>query len=375
MTFYYRITSLIFKKNKIYFLIFKFIFLIFGDADAGEIAITFDDLPSQEDINADAQMKINQMILIVLKAFSAPTVGFVNEGKIYKNKEVSEKTEILKLWIENGHILGNHTYSHKAFSNTPDNEFFQDIERGSLISAKLMKEAGLQYKYFRHPYLDTGKTQEKREKLQNHLNHKGYVIAPVTIDTDDWKFDQELRENPNDKLKIIAKYLEHTKLKFAFYKQVSEKIFGRNIKHIWLLHCNKINAYAMKHLLHIASNLGYTFISLDDALKDRAYQEADSCYASFGVSWLYRWDFTRGKVIDWSKEPEIDSNPFVRTKTLNLFDKSRNRPIPTELYVSGDSKSKSKMGIVKLPVVIISHGYGVKNTEYSTLPLTFEELV
>ncbi len=353
------------KMYKLFFIIFSFIFLMSSSTYANEIAITFDDLPAQEDKSAAEQMQINQMILSALKQFSAPAIGFVNEGKVHKNKEISEKTKILKLWIDNGHTLGNHTYSHKAFSRTKDDEFFEDIEKGSIISAKLMKEAGIEYKYFRHPYLDTGTSEAKRKNLENYLKHKGYIIAPVTIDTDDWKFDQELRERPNDKLKIITKYLEHTKLKFAFYKQASEKIFNRNIKHVWLLHCNQINAYAMKDLLQIASDFGYKFISLDDAMKDLAYQEADNYYAPFGVSWLYRWDFTRGKVVDWSKEPEVDNNPFIRTKSLNLVDKSRNRSIPVALYVSGESKGKAKAGIIKLPVAIINHGYQIKNTEYS----------
>lgn len=352
--------------RKIFFITFGLIFLFASAAYADEIAITFDDLPAQEDNkSASEQMQINQMILSALRAFKASAIGFVNEGKIHKNQESAKQIEILKLWIDSGHILGNHTYSHKALSNTPDNAFFADIEKGRPISAKLMKASGLPYKYFRHPYLDTGTTKEKRKNLETYLSNKGYIIAPVTIDTDDWRFDQELREHPGEKPKIIARYLKHTELKFKFYKQATEKIFGRNIKHIWLLHCNQLNAYAMKDLLKIASDLGYKFITLDDALNDPAYQEPDNYYAPFGVSWLYRWDFTRGKVVNWSNEPETDNNPFIRTKTLNLFDKARDRSIPTELYVSSESKGKAKAGIIKLPVAIISNGYGAKNTEYS----------
>jgi hypothetical protein len=83
----------------------------------------------------------------------------------------------------------------------------------ALFIGIISKEAGIEYKYFRHSYLDAGTSEAKRKNLENYLKHKGYIIAPVTIDTDDWEFDQELREHPNEKLKIIAKYFEHTKLK------------------------------------------------------------------------------------------------------------------------------------------------------------------
>ncbi|MCX7343088.1 MAG: polysaccharide deacetylase family protein [Proteobacteria bacterium] len=317
---------------------------------AGEIALTFDDLPCNQDESAAKQMEINQKILQALAKFKAPAIGFVNEGKLYKDDEEIAKSAILKLWVDHKQPLGNHTYSHQFLSGTDAKDFQNDVIKGAAVSKKLMSDAGLKHQYFRHPYLDTGTTPEIRKDFETFLKQEGYIVAPVTVDTDDWKFNQQLLENPHNKDKIIAKYLEHTRAKFDFYKGASFKIFGRNIKHIWLLHTNLINAYAMDDLLKLAKELGYEFITLDYALEDKAYAEPDNYYAPFGVSWLYRWDFTRGKVVDWSKDPEPDNNPFIGTKSLTFTDKSRNCSIPVELYVSGESKGKAETGIVKLPV-------------------------
>lgn len=330
-----------------------------------KIALTFDDLPAQGGKSAAQQLAINKRILNVLKEFQAPATGFVNENKLYKNGETQAKIQILQRWIKDGHDLGNHTYSHHSFHNTPPAKFFNDIQKGSLISAKLMKSAHKKYTYFRHPYLHTGTTEKDRASLESFLSTHGYVVAPVTVDTDDWKFEHELQEKPQEKEKILAKYLAHTKLKFLFYQSASEKIYGRNISHIWLLHSNQINAYALADLLKMAHALGYTFISLKDALKDNVYQEPDHYYAPFGVSWLYRWDYTRGKVVDWSTDPEPDNNPFIQEQNLNLFDSSRNRLIPVKTYVSAESYGKATASIVDLPVVILNHGYGVPHTAYS----------
>ncbi len=57
----------------------------------------------------------------------------------------------------------------------------------------------------------------------------------------------------------------------------------------------------------------------------------------------------------------------VTAKTYAWLDESRNRSIPVEMCVSGEAKGKAEAGITKLPVVIINHGYGVKNSEYSFL--------
>jgi len=64
---------------------------------------------------------------------------------------------------------------------------------------------------------------------------------------------------------------------------------------------------------------------------------------------------------------ESAKNPFILSSRLILTDKKRNRAIPLQFYVSSESEAKAKSGISKLPVAIINHGYGVKNTEYTFL--------
>lgn len=353
------------------FLLFLQTFFLFCTSCLGyanEIAITFDDLPESTDCLIAEQRQINQRILNTLITFKAPAIGFVNEAKLYSNtKDSQAKIALLKLWVDKGFELGNHTFSHASLHTLNLEQFSAEVNKGSTVSKKLMRNAGKAYHYFRHPYLHTGTTPKTRAVFENFLKEKNYIVAPVTIDTDDWKFDQQLRAHPENKNKIIESYLLHTRAKFAFYEQATKKIFGRNIKQIWLLHANLINSYSIERLLKVAKEYHYDFISLDNALSDDVYKSVDNYYAPFGVSWLYRWDFTRGKVVDWSKDPEPDNNPFITTTRLELFDKTRKRAIPVVLYVSDESQGKADAGIIKLPVAIINHGYTIKNTEYSFL--------
>ena len=297
-----------------YFILLFVIYFFTNLALANEIAITFDDLPAQETDEASGQIEINDKILKALNKHQATATGFVNEKKLYKNDESKEKVGILQLWIEHGNQLGNHTYSHPALSRSKLSDYKIEVIKGEKVTKQLMSHAGLRLTYFRHPYLDTGTSDTIRKPFEKFLKDKGYRVAPVTIDTDDWKFNQELLKNPKLKEQIVSKYIEHTKKKFAFYDSASKKIFGRNISHVWLLHANLINATAMDKLLTMLKELDYKVVSLERALTDKAYAEPDNYYAPFGVSWLYRWDFTRGKVFDWSQDPEPDNNPFISKK-------------------------------------------------------------
>jgi predicted dienelactone hydrolase len=62
-----------------------------------------------------------------------------------------------------------------------------------------------------------------------------------------------------------------------------------------------------------------------------------------------------------------NKNQFITTKVIKLYDKTRNRLIPIILYINTKAEGKANAGIIKMPVVIINHGYTVKNTEYSFL--------
>lgn len=228
-----------------------------------EVAVTIDDLPAVRNENIATQTAINKKILYALAKYEIKATAFVNEIKLYFDpKNTSKRIDILRLWVANGHELGNHTYSHKFFSKTNLEEFEADVIKGEKVSKKIMQEAGKDLHYFRYPYLDTGKNIETRKLFEQFLIERGYTIASITINTDDWKFNKTLLDNPYDKEEIIAKYLEHTRKVFR-----NQKFNNKNVKqHIWLLHANLINSYVMEDLLKIVAEYGYNFVPLQKVL-------------------------------------------------------------------------------------------------------------
>ena len=53
----------------------------------------------------------------------------------------------------------------------------------------------------------------------------------------------------------------------------------------------------------------------------------------------------------------------INTSRLNLYDSIRNRSVPVNIYYKTDADSCYKPSITQ--IVIISNGYGIKNTDYS----------
>src|SRR5512138_816266 len=89
---------------------------------ARRVAVTFDDLPvvSRAFTSAGDHARITRAIVAAIRAHHIPAIGFVNEGKIYRNG-VADSAEIalLRQWSRAGLELGNHTWSHLDLHRVP----------------------------------------------------------------------------------------------------------------------------------------------------------------------------------------------------------------------------------------------------------------
>ena len=114
------------------------------------VAVTFDDLPGPPAglvANDVPALRDNtRKLLAAFREHGVPVVGFVNEGKLFVSGEKPEdaraRTVILKMWLDSGFELGNHTYSHKSLNTTPLEEFEADLVRGEPVTRHLLEESG-----------------------------------------------------------------------------------------------------------------------------------------------------------------------------------------------------------------------------------------
>ncbi len=123
-------------------LLYYFEFKIKGENKT--LYLTFDDGPIPE---------VTPEVLDILDKYNAKATFFCVADNIKKYPEVFQSI------IDRGHRLGNHTYHHIKGWETPNNEYFEDIERANqLVNSNL----------FRPPYGRIGffQARELRKKYR-----------------------------------------------------------------------------------------------------------------------------------------------------------------------------------------------------------------
>ena len=90
------------------------------------------------------------------------------------------------MWLDAGFELGNHTFGHTSLNRTSLKEFEDSVIQGEAVTKLLLAQHNKQLRYFRHPYLHTGRDLQTRREAEAFLVARGYRIAPVTMDGWDW---------------------------------------------------------------------------------------------------------------------------------------------------------------------------------------------
>lgn len=266
-----------------------------------EIAITFDDLPAVDGKLAQ-QREVTRKLLTALKVQGGPAIGFVNEGKLFVRGEMDARTALLRQWLEAGHGLGNHTFSHIDISKAPVEAYVDDVVRGETVTRMLLAERDEKLRYFRHTQLRTGPTEAYRSQLNTALAARGYVTAPVTVDNNGYVFNRAYvlagqRQDATTQKKLVAEYVIYMEGVIAHFEALSDRFLGRPMKHTLLLHANDLNADHFGALAQMLKGRGYRFITLNDALTDPAYQLPEA-QSTRGISWLHRWMLAKGLPMD-----------------------------------------------------------------------------
>ena len=267
-----------------------------------QVAITIDDLPAGA-ANVMSAADITAMttkLLTTLRDQKIPAVGFVNEKKLFQPGEVDERIKSLRVWLDYGFELGNHTYSHSSLNQVGLKAWEDDVIQGENVIRLLLAEHKMKLRYFRHPFLDTGRDLETRRHAEAFLVERGYRIAPVTLDAWDWMYapvydDAKKRGDTKLQDELVKSYLDYSNSVFAYEEQLSKQIMGYEPKQIILLHGNQLEADHIGELLEVFRKRGYRFVTLEDALSDPAYSLPDTYVGEEGTGWLEHWAITQGK--------------------------------------------------------------------------------
>lgn len=232
-----------------------------------EIAITIDDLPFVGSANNDpAKLKREQdrfmKIMQTLIDHEAPATGFVIAGTIEKGQ-----WQLLEQFRQAGFGLGNHTYSHPSLNHLTAEKYIEDVDRADKILTPLFSDP----KYFRYPYLAESDGL-KKQKVYDYLSTNQYTIAPVTIDSKDYLFNEQLyaihwRERTQRLNQIKQRYLAYIWNQTLRAEKNASKMSVTPVKQILLVHSNLLNSHCLGDVLDLYKKNGYRFITLTEALK------------------------------------------------------------------------------------------------------------
>jgi len=276
------------------------------------IAVTIDDLPV---VSTRRDMKNRQQItrnlLAHIKRAKVPAIGFVNENKLYDGDKRDEtQIDLLRMWLDAGLEVGNHTFSHRSADAIDVKAYTDDILRGEIITKELLKARNREIRFFRHPFLQTGADMQVKNAIYKFLAEHNYTVAPISFDNADYIFSRAYDnafDKKDDKLmKLVGDaYVPYMEKKLEYWERQSVKLLGREISQTLLIHANFINSDYFDDLAVMFKRRGYKFVSLEEALKDEAYRLPDNFTRRAGVSWLHRWTLDRGREFVLPGEPMV----------------------------------------------------------------------
>ncbi len=282
--------------------------------DAIELAITVDDLtrPPFEPAQQPPEVVIGRLVAAFSRHQLPPVTGFLNGSTVERHPE--DEAAVAR-WLEAGNRLGNHTYAHLDLARVDLAAYLVDIDRNEAWLEKLSRAAApdRDWRVFRYPFLQEGATQSAREAVRAHLFARGYRVAQVTVDFEDWEwFPAYARcsgagsEREIDALRAVYRDAARDELLAADAR--ARELFGRPIRQILLLHAGAFTAEMIEDLLKEYEALGVRFISLDAALEDPVYQLDPRFAASWGATFLAQVELGRGQAkaaAPWPPHGEI----------------------------------------------------------------------
>lgn len=257
-----------------------------------KVSITIDDVPNA---TLCANEGFHSRLLHLLDSARLPVAIFINEVRIFDVSEVDKGLKLLEQWISSPNVtVGNHGYQHRMYSSEGIDSFRIDVLQGEAISKPLARKYNKRVSYYRFPYNDLGADATQHAQAAEFLKLRNYTITPYTVHSDDWLFTQLYEHYRNlgrtsDAERIGRAFVDFTLKNFDYIESITDTKLGRAVSQIYLMHDNLLNADYMDDILLALMARGYTFITLDEAMKDAVYRQPDYYEQKFGISWVYRW--------------------------------------------------------------------------------------
>ena len=260
-------------------------------ARAEAVAITFDDLPLNGTLApGTTSAGIVRQVLAILKQRHVPQVyGFMNAAKLEGS---ADGALAMRLWVAGGQRVGNHTYVHGDLNVETPAAFLDDVRRDEPVLELL--DAQDHWHWLRYPYLREGETLDKRRAVREQLRARGYQIAQVTLDFEDYLWNSpyarcSARHDEHAMAWLRASYLSMARQYLEADRAMARLVVGREISHVLLLHLGAFSSAILPDLLTLLRERGFTLVTLEQAQRDAVYATDPDAGSAHGGSLLEQW--------------------------------------------------------------------------------------
>src|SRR3984957_8300838 len=237
-----------------------------GMCAAQKLAITMDDLPLNGTLPPGVtRAETGKKVLAILKKRHAPPVyGFINAKKLEGNVDGAEA---LKLWAAQEPV-GNHTYAHMDLELNPAEAFEREIEENEPTLEVLAAKDD--WRWFRYPFLHEGDTVEKRRAVRAYLKARGYRVAQVTLDWEDYLWNTAyarcVAKNDAKAIEWLRSSYLNTASEFLdLGREQAKLIYGHDINHVLLLHLGAFSSTILPEALDLIKKKGFKLVTLEEA--------------------------------------------------------------------------------------------------------------
>lgn len=235
-----------------------------GAADAREIAITFDDAPMPDSAIMTGEVR-TPILIEALKKAGVEQAAFFAVPRSRTSVELARLTAYARA----GHLIANHSNTHRNLRDLTAEEYLADIAAADAI----LKTMPNFRPWFRFPFLSEGDTREKRDAVRTGLRAMNYAQAYVTVDNYDWYLNALANEAKKAGKAINQQalrdlYVETLMDCVKFYDDVAVKALGRSPRHVLLLHENDLAAQFIGDLVAALRKDGWTIVTPRAAYED-----------------------------------------------------------------------------------------------------------
>ncbi|MDP8913639.1 MAG: polysaccharide deacetylase family protein [Pseudomonadota bacterium] len=229
------------------------------------IALTFDDAPLPDGPFFEGAERTRRLIAALKEADVPQAAIFVTTGNI---KDSAGEARI-RAYAAAGHLLGNHSHSHKWLKDMDAAAYLADIDRASRRLARFNNVRP----WFRYPFLNESPDAARRDAVRAGLARRKLMNAYVTVDTWDWAIVNLAREAKQagrdiDMDALRQMYLDVMLNAVDTYDKLALEALGRSPAHVLLAHENDLQALFIGDLVKALRARGWTIVSPDEAFSD-----------------------------------------------------------------------------------------------------------